>query len=88
MTIIISTLIHISTHILTLTLTLTLKVQRVFSMPLKDRLSGNVFGVVNFINKCENDIFTTGDELLIKVSSLSPSLSVSLSLSSSLALKV
>ena len=44
-----------------------MKVLRVFSMPLKDRVTGNVFGAINFINKQENDIFTSGDELFIKI---------------------
>ena len=33
----------------------------------QDLVSGRVFGVINFINKYENDIFTGGDEMIIRI---------------------
>ena len=44
-----------------------IKAHRVFCMPLTDRVTGRVFGAINLINKRENDIFTNGDEIFIRI---------------------
>jgi signal transduction protein with GAF and PtsI domain len=43
------------------------KVQRMLLMPLIDRISDRVLGVISFINKHENDVFTYCDELFVKI---------------------
>lgn len=40
---------------------------RVCSMPLQDQLTERCFGVVHVINKAGNDVFTSSDEMLLKV---------------------
>lgn len=43
------------------------KVQRMLLMPLIDRNSNQILGVISFINKHENDVFTYSDELFAKM---------------------
>jgi hypothetical protein len=40
---------------------------RVSSMPLHDQLTEGSFGVIHFVNKVDNDVFTSSDEMLLKI---------------------
>ena len=44
-----------------------IQIQRLFSIPLTDRMTGKVFGAFNLINKYENDFFTNADQLFIGI---------------------
>ena len=47
-----------------------MKILRLFSVPLRDRVTNRVFGAINLINKHENDFFTNADELFLSIFAL------------------